>query len=71
MARLRIAVNEVACPSCGIEVHDVRDLAVAARAKALGIRSVPAVVIDGQVAGCRAGRGVDVETPKVAGLGAG
>jgi predicted DsbA family dithiol-disulfide isomerase len=31
----------------------------AARAKQLGIRSVPAVVVDGTVAGCCAGRGPD------------
>ena len=62
-------VKQVACPSCGIEVHDMRDSAVAARAKALGIASVPAVVIDGQVASCCAGRGVDVDALRAAGLG--
>jgi len=62
-------VNQVACPSCGIEVHDMRDVTVAARAKALGIASVPAVVIDGQLASCCAGRGVDIDTLRGAGLG--
>ncbi len=62
-------VNEVACPSCGIEVLDMRDPAVAARAKALGIKSVPAIVIDGKLADCCQGRGVDLDTLRQAGLG--
>ncbi|MFZ5479495.1 MAG: thioredoxin family protein [Myxococcota bacterium] len=62
-------VNEIACPSCGIEVLDMRDPAVAARAKSLGIRSVPAVVIDGQLASCCTGRRVDREELEAAGLG--
>ncbi|MBA2322343.1 MAG: thioredoxin family protein [Deltaproteobacteria bacterium] len=62
-------VNDVACPSCGIEVLDMRDPAVAARAKALGIRSVPAVLIDGKLADCCQGRGVDLDTLRQAGLG--
>jgi hypothetical protein len=32
---------------------------IASRAKQHGIRSLPAVVIDGKLAGCCAGRGVD------------
>ncbi len=36
-------VNRVACPSCAVSVLDMRDSEVAARAKALGVRSVPAV----------------------------
>ena len=63
-------INEVACASCGIEVLDMRDPAVAERAKALGIRSVPAVLIDGQLADCCSGRGVDIGTLRAAGLGA-
>lgn len=45
------------------------DAAVAGRAKNLGIRSVPAVVIDGQPADCCSGRGPDEATLKAAGLG--
>lgn len=62
-------VNDVACPSCGIEVLDMRDPAVAARAKTLGIKSVPAVVIDGKLADCCQGRGVDLDMLRQAGLG--
>ncbi len=47
----------------------MNDEKVAERAKALGIRSVPAVVIDGKLAGCCAGRGIDEGTLKDEGLG--
>ena len=62
-------VNRVACPSCEVSVLDMRDAAVAHRAKRLGIRSVPAVVIDGRLADCCAGRGPDEATLRAAGLG--
>ena len=62
-------VNQVACPSCEISVLDMNQTDVADRAKTLGIRSVPAVVIDGKLADCCAGRGPDLETLKSVGLG--
>lgn len=62
-------VKELACPSCEIIVLDMKDSAVAARADSLGIRSVPAVVIDGALADCCAGRGPDEAVLKAAGLG--
>ena len=62
-------VNSVACPSCEVSILDMNDKSVAARAKSLGIRSVPAVVIDGKLADCCAGRGPDVATLRAAGLG--
>jgi glutaredoxin 3 len=62
-------VNQVACPSCEIIVLDMKDSAVASRAKGLGIRSVPAVVIDGKLADCCAGRGPDESVLRAAGLG--
>lgn len=52
-------VNRLACPSCAVSVLDMEDAAGATRAKDLGIRSVPAVVIDGVLADCCAGRGAD------------
>ena len=62
-------VNSVACPSCEISILDMNDKSVAAHAKSLGIRSVPAVVIDGKLADCCAGRGPDITTLRAAGLG--
>jgi glutaredoxin len=62
-------VKRAACPSCEVVIHDMKTIEVAKRAKAFGIRSVPAVVIDGQMAACCAGRGVDEATLRAAGLG--
>jgi glutaredoxin len=62
-------VNRIACPSCEVSVLDMKDPNVASRAKSLGIRSVPAVVIDGQLADCCAGRGPDETTLRAAGVG--
>lgn len=62
-------INQAACPSCEITVLDMHDAKVAARAKALGIRSVPAVAIDGVLADCCAGRGPDEAVLRAAGLG--
>jgi hypothetical protein len=52
-----------------VTIHDMRDAEVAKRAKGLGIRSIPAVVIDGKLAACCAGRGVDEAVLRAAGLG--
>lgn len=62
-------VQGLACPSCEVEVLDMRTIEAAKRAQALGVRSVPAVAINGQLAGCCAGRGVDEATLRAAGLG--
>jgi glutaredoxin len=62
-------VREVACPSCEVVVLDMHDPAVADRARQLGVRSVPAVAIDGELAGCCTGRGPDEATLRAAGLG--
>ena len=62
-------VNQVACPSCEVTILDMNDAAVATRAKGLGIRSVPAVVINGKLADCCAGRGPDEATLRAAGIG--
>jgi glutaredoxin 3 len=40
-----------------IVVHDMNKSEIASKAKQYGIRSVPAVVIDGKLASCCAGRG--------------
>ena len=62
-------VNAIVCPSCEVSVRDMHDAGVAQRAAALGIRSLPAVVIDGALADCCAGRGPDEVTLRAAGLG--
>ncbi|MBI3570963.1 MAG: thioredoxin family protein [Gammaproteobacteria bacterium] len=62
-------VRQIACSSCEVAVRDMNDREVAARAKRLGIRSVPAVAINGELADCCAGRGPDEKTLRAAGLG--
>ena len=62
-------VNEMACDSCEVTVLDMSDPAVAGRAKSLGVQSVPAVVIDGKLADCCQGRGINEDSLRAAGLG--
>jgi len=62
-------IKRTACPSCEVTILDMRDPDIARRAKSLGIRAVPAVVIDGTLADCCAGRGPDAATLRAAGLG--
>lgn len=62
-------VNRLACPSCQVIVLDMKNPEVANRAKSLGIRTVPSVVLDGKLADCCAGGGPDEATLRAAGLG--
>lgn len=62
-------VREAACPSCEIEVLNMMLPEVQKRASVLGILSLPAVAIDGKLAQCCSGRGVDIDLLKTAGLG--
>ena len=62
-------IKQTACDSCEVTVLDMHKPDVAKRAKTLGIRSVPAVAINGQLAGCCSGRGPDAVTLQAAGLG--
>jgi hypothetical protein len=62
-------VKKIACPSCDVQVLDMHDSAVAAKAKQYGIRSVPAVAVDGKLADCCAGRGPSEDALRAAGIG--
>lgn len=62
-------VRHLACDSCEVEILDMMQPDVPERAKGYGVRTVPAVVIDGSLASCCAGRGLDAATLKAAGLG--
>ena len=62
-------VKRLACESCEIEVLDMHQPEVAARAEKLGISRVPAVAIDGKVAACCASGPVDEQVLRAAGLG--
>ena len=62
-------VRAAACPSCDVSVVDMRAPGAAERAGRLGVRAVPAVVIDGRLAGCCEGGGPDMAVLRAAGLG--
>ena len=62
-------VNRLACPSCEVSVRDMHDGDVAARAKTLGIRSVPAVVVDGKLLDCCGRSAPDENALRSAGIG--
>jgi glutaredoxin len=62
-------VKELACASCEVEIRDMRQADVAAQARQYGIRSVPAIVIDGKLADCCTGRGVEKTALQAAGIG--
>lgn len=62
-------VHSIACPSCEVSVLDMRDSSVANRAKTLGIRSVPAVRVNGILVDCCTGQGPDKTILRAAGIG--
>lgn len=61
-------VQSLACPSCEIKVLDMKQESTAKRARELGIKRVPSVVIDGTLADCCAG-GINEQTLRSAGIG--
>jgi hypothetical protein len=66
-----LMIRRIACPSCEVEVLDMRDATVARRAKDLGIRTVPAVAINGALAACCSGQGPTEQALRAAGIGQG
>lgn len=62
-------INRIACPSCEVLILDMHQPEVSLQAKRYGIRSVPAVVVDGRLADCCTGRGPDEQQLRAAGIG--
>lgn len=62
-------VQRISCPSCEVTVLNMKEPKVAQRARSLGIRSVPAVAVDGKLASCCAGRGPSEAELRAAGIG--
>ncbi len=62
-------VQRLACDSCEVVVLDMKERRVADRAQQLGIRSVPAVVVDGLLAACCQGVGPTESELRAAGIG--
>lgn len=62
-------VNSLSCPSCEIIIHDMHEESVQRQAKKLGVKSIPAVAINGVLAECCRERGVDIAALKAGGIG--
>ncbi len=62
-------VKRIAGSSCDVEVLDMHDQAVAAKAKSYGVRTVPAIAIDGRLAACCTANGPDEASLRAAGVG--
>ena len=62
-------VKDNSCPSCDVIVLDTKEAAVKSRMQELGIKSVPAVVIDGKLANCCSSSAPNLNELKAAGLG--
>ncbi len=62
-------INRIACPSCEVEILDMHKPEVSRKAKQYGVRSVPAVAVDGKLANCCAGRGPDERQLRATGIG--
>jgi glutaredoxin len=52
-------VRKIAGTDHEVQIHDMHKEDIASRAKQHGVRSLPAVMVDGKLAGCCAGRGPD------------
>jgi len=64
-------VNRMACSNCEVIILDMNEADGVARAKELGVRSLPAVAVNGTLASCCAGRGPEEAALRAAGVGAG
>lgn len=62
-------VKSVACSSCDVRVLDLNTPENAQRAVDLGIRSVPAVAVDGKLAACCRNGGITEEGLRATGIG--
>lgn len=62
-------INKIACPSCEVVILDMHQPEVSKKAQQYSIRSVPAVVVNGKLADCCAGRGPDEGQLRAAGIG--
>ena len=59
----------MACPSCEVTILDINNPDVAKKAERLGVKLVPAVTINGQLAACCSGRGPNEAELRQAGIG--
>ena len=62
-------LQSLACDSCDVQTVSLQDEAGARRAEEVGVATVPAVAVDGTLADCCQGRGVDEDDLRAAGIG--
>jgi len=62
-------VRKLACSSCDVTVFKIQEPLALKRAKELGVKSVPAIAVNGKLVGCCAGQGIDEKALRDAGLG--
>jgi hypothetical protein len=61
-------VKDLACPDCEVTVHDLRETGVE-KAREHGIKTVPAVVVDGAICACCDNTGLVPDQLRAAGIG--
>ncbi len=66
-------VQSLACPSCNVKVYDLREGCATQECRDLaqryGVKTVPAVVVDGQIADCCRSEGVGEASLRALGVG--
>jgi len=66
-------IKTLACPNCEVKVYDLNKKCntneCVEKAEQYGVKSVPAVAINGKLVDCCSNRGIDYESLKRAGLG--
>lgn len=62
-------VEGIACDSCDVRVLSLQDDGGERRAREVGVESVPAVAVNGSLAPCCQGRGVNEDDLRAAGIG--
>ncbi len=62
-------VQSLVCENCEVTVLDMNDAAVSERAKEIGVNRVPAVAINGQLAGCCTNSAPNKQTLRDTGIG--
>ena len=62
-------VQSLPCPSCSVEVLDMKDESVQVKAKQYGVTRVPAIAVNGVLADCCRGGAIDTEALRALGVG--
>jgi glutaredoxin len=63
------AVRGLVCESCDLQIQDMRTRPAQAKAREYGVKRVPAVVVNGQLAECCQQGAVDLRTLQGLGVG--